>query len=419
MTERNSISRRTALKGMASTSALAVVAAGESGFAAANSKKVGILKQFPNANQDIVRKVWETPLIDTHEHLIEEQEALAKPTKRVRGDDWSVLMSHYLDSDFLTAGMPKEQFDKFFSPDYDPVDKWKFIEPYWPFVKNTGYAQAVQISMKELYGVDELSAKTVRQVQTGYERVRRPGFYQSILRDYSNIESCQVNCVSRPFCESAMPTLLMQDIHIRGMFDRPNLQQYAVPTGIQVKSLSDWYQVINWWFDKYAKYAVAAKSANAYSRNIDYEKVPVERVERDFKDYLDGDRLPDVDKKALEDHLFWYAVKKSTENKLPVKLHTGYYAGQNINLPLARLSANPAAAAELCRQSPETAFIFMHIGYPYYEEMIPIAKHFTNAHMDMCWGWIINPVAAKDFLKKYLVTAPANKILTLDRKSVV
>ena len=27
-------------------------------------------------------------------------------------------------------------------------------------------------------------------------------------------------------------------------------------------------------------------------------------------------------------------------------------------------------------------------------------------------AWIINPVAAKDFLKKYLVTAPANKILT-------
>jgi predicted TIM-barrel fold metal-dependent hydrolase len=30
----------------------------------------------------------------------------------------------------------------------------------------------------------------------------------------------------------------------------------------------------------------------------------------------------------------------------------------------------------------------------------------------MCWAWIINPIASKDFLKKYLVTAPANKILT-------
>ena len=54
----------------------------------------------------------------------------------------------------------------------------------------------------------------------------------------------------------------------------------------------------------------------------------------------------------------------------------------------------------------------MHICYPYYEELISVAKHYANAYMDMCWSWIINPLAAKDFLKKYLVTAPANKILT-------
>lgn len=54
----------------------------------------------------------------------------------------------------------------------------------------------------------------------------------------------------------------------------------------------------------------------------------------------------------------------------------------------------------------------MHICYPYYEDLISVAKHYTNAYVDMCWSWIINPVAAKDFVKKYLVTAPANKIFT-------
>ena len=28
----------------------------------------------------------------------------------------------------------------------------------------------------------------------------------------------------------------------------------------------------------------------------------------------------------------------------------------------------------------------------------------------MCWAWIMDPVASKDFLKKYLVSAPSNKI---------
>ena len=86
-----------------------------------------------------------------------------------------------------------------------------------------------------------------------------------------------------------------------------------------------------------------------------------------------------------------------------------YYAGHGY-MPLRRVQGNPAAICELCRQSPRTRFVLFHIGYPYYEEMLPVAKHYPNAYLDMCWSWIINPVASKDFLKKYLVTAPANKL---------
>ena len=109
--------------------------------------------------------------------------------------------------------------------------------------------------------------------------------------------------------------------------------------------------------------------------------------------------------------MFWYAVGRATENNLPVKLHTGYYAGQDY-MPLSRLIKNPGSATDLCRKAKKTRFVFMHISYPYYEPLIAAAKHYTNAYVDMCWSWIINPVAAKDFLKKYLVTAPANKLLT-------
>jgi uncharacterized protein len=30
----------------------------------------------------------------------------------------------------------------------------------------------------------------------------------------------------------------------------------------------------------------------------------------------------------------------------------------------------------------------------------------------MCWSWSINPFAAKDFLKKFILTVPNNKIFT-------
>jgi hypothetical protein len=103
-------------------------------------------------------------------------------------------------------------------------------------------------------------------------------------------------------------------------------------------------------------------------------------------------------------------VDQATARSLPVKLHTGYYAGQN-SMPLSRLRLNAGSAAELCRLSPDTTFVFMHINYPFYEELLAVAKQWTRAHVDMCWSWIINPVAAKDYLKKHIVTAPINKVL--------
>ncbi|MHB1310085.1 MAG: amidohydrolase family protein, partial [Limisphaerales bacterium] len=64
------------------------------------------------------------------------------------------------------------------------------------------------------------------------------------------------------------------------------------------------------------------------------------------------------------------------------------------------------------RRAPDTTFVIMHIGYPYQEEMIALAKHFTNAVIDLCWAWIINPVASETFVRHFLAAAPANKLLT-------
>ena len=402
------MSRRAALGGLTALGALAALDSSKTQAAAAASKPV----RPADARKAISERVFKTALIDTHEHLIEEKQRLDVATSsRVQCDDWALLLSHYLDSDLLVAGMPKADMDLLLSPKRDPIAKWKLVEPYWPAVRNTGYAQAVRIAVRELYGVEDLSSATVAKVQAGYESTRRPGFYQHILRDLGRIESCQVNCLTgEPFKQSDLPTLLMQDIGIVGMFSGPNLRQYAPATGIDVKSLEDWHRVIDWWFEHYAQYAVAVKSQNAYSRDIDYARVPAEKAEPVFRQVLQKGPVSAEDRKLLEDHLFWYAVDKATAHHLPVKLHTGYYAGQN-SMPLARLEHNPGSASELCRLAPDTQFVFMHICYPHYEAMLALAKQFANAHIDMCWSWIINPVAAKDYFKKHLVTAPANKLL--------
>ena len=410
MKKKNNISRRTTLKGIGTIGAMAFLGnkAYSGQFAGMDVKEIN---NQSDIRKTIFSKVFSTPLIDTHEHLIEEHDRLNGSNGRIRSNDWSFLLSHYLNSDMLTCGMPQVEYDRFFSPVAKPADKWKILKPYWPAVRNTGYGMAVEIAMQQLYDIPDLSGETVAKVVSGYEKVCRKGFYKEILCDKAGIESCQVNALEQPFRKSAMPTLLMQDISIVGMFAGPNIEAYSKPAGIDVKNLTDWHRVIDWWFETYSPYAVAVKSQNAYSRDINYESVSAERAEPVFTKRLSGKNLTSQQRKLLEDHLFWYSVRAATKANLPVKLHTGYYAGQN-GMPLSRLINNPGSATSLCRTAPDARFVFMHICYPYYEEILSVAKHYTNAYIDMCWSWIINPIAAKDFLKKYLVTAPANKILT-------
>ena len=405
------VSRRAALAGLGTLGATMFGLSGRTA-PALESPAHRTTARSADARSTIRDTVLKTMLVDTHEHLVEESERLQPPPRpHIPCDDWALLFSHYLNSDLLVAGMPKDDLDQFLSPEVDPADKWRLLAPHWPAVKNTGYGQAVRLAIRELYGVEELSAATVRKVQSGYAQTRRPGFYRHILHDLAGIESCQVNSLGKaPFRESEMPTLLMQDISIVGMFAGPAINIYAPPTGIEVKRLGDWHRVIGWWFERYARYAVAVKSQNAYARDIDYARVPAEQAESIFSRFLAKERLSPQDRKLLEDHLFWHAVDQATAHGLPVKLHTGYYAGQN-SMPLARLRLNAGSAADLCRLSPDTKFVFMHICYPYYEEMLALTKHYANAYVDMCWSWIINPVAAKDYLKKHLVTAPVNKLL--------
>lgn len=408
------LSRRHSLKRLGLFTA-GVAAMGPALLPAAEAPARGLDKTLRTSSRrrDIAGHVFQGRLIDTHEHLGEESGRLAGPVPPLLPcDDWALLLSHYFNSDLLVAGMrPNDLSHKLLSPKLDPLAKWSVLEPWWPKVKHTGYGQALRLTFRELYGVDELSAKSVAKLQAGYERTRRAGFYHRILREYAGIESCQVNRPGPvPFKLSDMPDLLMQDLSIVGMFAGPNLEQYAPATGIEVKSLADWHRVINWWFDQYARFAVAVKSQDAYARDIDYARVPAEKAEPVFARMLRKEPVPAEERRLVQDHLFWHAVDQATAHGLPVKIHTGYYAGQN-SMALARVQKNCASAAELCRLSPDTKFVFMHICYPYYEEMLALVKHWSNAYVDMCWSWIINPLAAKDYFKKHLVTAPANKLL--------
>ncbi len=67
------------------------------------------------------------------------------------------------------------------------------------------------------------------------------------------------------------------------------------------------------------RYAVAIKVSLAYSRRIDFHPTKAEEVAGSYRASIQGQSVEDNNRKALEDHLFWYVVNKATEFDLPVK----------------------------------------------------------------------------------------------------
>ena len=353
-------------------------------------------------------QVNQIELIDTHEHLIEESARLNCVKPFIQCDDWTNILGLYTKFDFVSSGMTQKETELISSKETSPLEKWRIIQPYWNRIKYTGYGQVIQHTISDLYGISKLQKKSIPELQEKYLNYRKKGFYKETLKR-ANIKCCIVNPPGRPFNETKLPDLLYQDIDAMGMikmnFER--LNENIVP---KITGLNDWLEVINWWFDKYSDNAVGVKIGIAYFRRLDFNKTTVETANPLFSKKVEGKKLSEAEEKILQDYLFWYIVELANKNNLPIKFHTGFQAMNNF-MNLENVMFNPIDCANLCRLSPDTRFIFFHISYPYYEPMIALAKHYSNAIIDMCWSWTINPIASIDFLKKYIMTSPINKLM--------
>ena len=291
-----------------------------------------------------------------------------------------------------------------------PSDKWQILKEYWPYLKNTASGIVFRTTIRILYGIEEISEDNIPELQNRYEQTRKKGFYKQIIRELANIKHCHVHSSNVACKKSESPDLLFQDIALNGLI-QVTLNSYSVPENFKIKNLTDWLALIDWWFSKYGKAAKAVKIGNAYFRRLDFERVGTSEVEEIFDRKIKSVAISPGEDKKLQDHLFWYCVDKATEYGLPVKMHTGQWAMNNA-MNMQWVKDNPSDCASLCKKAPDTKFVFFHLCYPHYEEMLSLAKNYTNAYIDMCWSWSLNPLAAKDFLKKFILTVPNNKIFT-------
>jgi uncharacterized protein len=356
-------------------------------------------------------------IADTHEHFYEESERLRRHT------DFFTFTEAYVGSDLVSAGMTPESSRIVRDPQATDVDRWRAFEPWWNLVRFTGYGQALQIAMRDLYGCEELSGASLAKLNERIRQRNRPGLYQWVLRDMARIRFC----VEDDFCGGCVKIASTKEnfaiFVLARRFDkfvvpaRPeDIRQLEAATGVSISRLSDLQAAAAKSLEQNLKEGMrVVKVGLAYMRDLRFNEVSREDAGRDFEAMMRGTRtLPQGFRSALqrpfrnmEDFMFHHVLSLAEAYRVPVQIHTGLFAGTGGVLT----NSNPELLINTFLLHPRVRFDIFHIGFPYHEALGVMAKSFPNVHADFCWAHVINPAAARRCLSEYLDSVPLSKFL--------
>ncbi len=355
-------------------------------------------------------------IVDTHEHLPNEADWAAR-----EGDVLEEWLAHYFSADLVSAGLPLKTLEETIRNSTKSLgERWETVEPYWRAAANTGYARALDIAARDLYGLPGVSRETIEALDTEFKKRRRQAaqgasYYHHVLKDKSQIEVSLNDwfedtwlVLDRDFFRTVFRLEGVTDLA-----DRESFEKLGDRVGIRIHSLDDYQQSVESAIDKaYERGAVAVKIPFAYRRTLRFEKRTRHEAESLFNGLfeLPGGKDSGVTSGAalqpLEDYMLHAVLRIADQRGLVVQVHTGLQEGSGNIIS----NSNPELLVNLFLEYRNVKFDIFHMAWPYQMTLAAIAKNFPNVFIDMCWAHIISPESSVRALVEYLDSVPASKI---------
>jgi len=381
-------------------------------FTSCTSSESSLYKRIRSA----VDRIW---LIDTHEHFMPESGRL-----KTEGDFFSLVIG-YLQADMISSGMTNDELAIMLDNKRPDGERWNVFAGYWENTKTTGYGQALKITVKGLFNVDDLNEVTFKEINSKMkEAYRTEGWYKYVLK-----EKCRVDVsIVDPLGEFTGPDADYPPeffVKVR-RFDNfisitpANIRNIESIYGVRINILSDYINVLDTAFKKAVEEEgiVGIKTGLAYSRKMRFEEVPEEVAEKLFLKAINRMALVSSDEsRQLQDFMFHQVIAFSEKYKLPFQIHTGMLSRNFRPNPIE--NTNALHLSNLFVKYRNAKFVIFHGSYPYMSELSYLAKHYPNVYIDMCWMHIISPASSARFLEEWLLTVPSNKIMAFGGDSSI
>ena len=138
------------------------------------------ITDLPDAGfeERIISAVNEIRIIDTHEHLVLEEDRI----KEADNLDFTFLFRHYAKEDLISASNNKSLVEIIYKSDLPLSDRWEIFKPYYKAMRSTGYGRVPLIAARELYNISEINESTIDELSSKIRKASKPGLYKGYLK---------------------------------------------------------------------------------------------------------------------------------------------------------------------------------------------------------------------------------------------
>lgn len=359
----------------------------------------------------LLRYMEEMPVIDSHEHLVPEQE------RGCRRDILTEYAGQYLGHDLISAGMSRESYHMVIDSALSIEKRMSLLKPWMELIENTGYGRCMKKSLKWMSGMESLIDEQAALAQEAFEKQDAGGTKE--LLGCLHVKACIIDWMPLEwryedplYIQAYDPLFLLMPEHKNRFL---KLEQF---TGIPVRDFDSYVCASCNVIEKKAveQQVRILKLPVAYHRPLVFDFVSKDTAEEEFNQcmeqiihYRDGisSGLGFGERHAFQNYVLYEILKTAENYGMTVQFHTGYLAGNEGCLP----DSHPAGLIPLFSRYPGLSFDLFHMSYPYQMEAGALAKMYPNVYVNLCWAHILSPKAAADALEEWLHILPINKII--------
>ncbi|MCK5803680.1 MAG: amidohydrolase family protein [Lentisphaeria bacterium] len=332
------------------------------------------------------------PVIDSHEHLPSEEEAVRK-----QADVLTRLYCHYSITSAVTAGLPGDRL-ALKDTSIPLPERWARFRPYLDAIRDTGHARAAQLTARHLFDVDDINDDTYIDLSEKLQAGNRPGSYKRILGGCCGIE----RVLNQGAWDDGPQGWAVQvyrgfmglagGVHSAWTSWRA---EHDAPTGPR-----EW---VTLWLERLLARGVVGLK---FAASLPLECVENTEAERLFKK-LAQEEIELTEGCQLGAWIMHEAIRQAPAFRLPVAVHCGIIWNNWGDFR----TLDPLRLIPLIQKHRNTQFDLYHGGIPWMREIAVMANQYPNVWLNLVWCHQISPYMTESMLNEWMDLVPANKII--------